>query len=189
MTRFGRRSEGIDSLQSVLATANIGSPAFKANSHSFYARLRTEAPVCRVPLPGKQFAWLVTRYDDVAALLKDNRFIKERWRVFSAEQAARQPWVPETFKPLERNMLDLDPPDHTRLRALVHKAFTPRLVENLRGRIESLTNELLTAVERKRTHGPDPATMLCLCPPQSSRKCSACRSRTGIGSTAGQTRS
>ena len=46
-------------------------------------------------------------------------------------------------------MLDVDPPDHTRLRALVHKAFTPRLIDNLRGRIQSLTDELLNAVDRK----------------------------------------
>ena len=48
------------------------------------------------------------------------------------------------FKPLTRNMLDVDPPDHTRLRALVHKAFTPRLVERIRERIESLTDELIS---------------------------------------------
>ena len=46
-------------------------------------------------------------------------------------------------------MLDLDPPDHTRLRALVHKAFTPRLIENMRERIRSLTDELLDAVEAR----------------------------------------
>lgn len=51
------------------------------------------------------------------------------------------------FKPLERNMLDLDSPDHTRLRALVHKAFTPRLIEQMREQIQALTNELLDAVE------------------------------------------
>ncbi len=130
-----------------LVNVNIASPAFKANAHSFYSRLRTEAPVCRVPLPGKQLAWLVTRYDDVAAVLKDVRFIKEKRKALSADQVARQPWVPKAFKPLERNMLDVDPPDHTRLRGLVHKAFTPRLVENLRGRIHSLTDELLNAVE------------------------------------------
>lgn len=45
------------------------------------------------------------------------------------EQIRLLPWVPPMFRPLERNMLDLDPPDHTRLRALVHKASTPSLVE------------------------------------------------------------
>ena len=125
------------------------SPAFKANLHPFYRRLRVEAPVCRVPLPGKQHAWLVTRYDDVAAVLKDSRFVKDRWRAFSVAQAASEPWMPKAFKPLQRNMLDVDPPDHTRLRALVHRAFTPRLIENLRGRIQSLTDELLDAVKGK----------------------------------------
>jgi cytochrome P450 PksS len=51
------------------------------------------------------------------------------------------------FKPLEYNMLDLDSPDHTRLRALVHKAFTPRLVEQMRDQVQALTNELLDRVE------------------------------------------
>jgi cytochrome P450 len=53
------------------------------------------------------------------------------------------------LKPLERNMLDLDDPDHARLRSLVGKAFTPRLVERLRGRVESLSEGLLDAMERK----------------------------------------
>jgi len=51
------------------------------------------------------------------------------------------------FKPLEQNMLDLDSSDHTRLRALVHKAFTPRLIEQMRGEIQVLTDELLDAAE------------------------------------------
>jgi cytochrome P450 PksS len=62
-------------------------------------------------------------------------------------QLAKQPWFPAMFKPLTCNLLDLDPPDHTRLRALVHKAFTARLVEQMRGRIETLTNDLLEVVQ------------------------------------------
>jgi cytochrome P450 PksS len=53
------------------------------------------------------------------------------------------------FRPLTRNMLDLDPPDHTRLRGLVHKAFTPRLVERMRERVASLAGELLDAALRR----------------------------------------
>ena len=156
MTERDRYVERGQTLRSLLASVRISSSAFKADPQRFYRRLRAEAPVCRVPIPGKQFAWLVTRYDDVASMLKDNRFIKERWRALSAEQAARQPWVPRAFKPLERNMLDVDPPDHTRLRALVRKAFTPRLIDNLRERIESLTDELLNCRRAQWTHGPDP---------------------------------
>lgn len=122
---------------------DIASPAHKADPYPFYARLRAESPVHRVTLRGGQAAWLVTRYDDVAAVLKDDRFAKDRLNALTREQAARQPWVLAMFKPLTRNMLDLDPPDHTRLRGLVQKAFIPRLVEQLRPRVETLAGGLL----------------------------------------------
>jgi len=130
---------------------NIASPEFKANPHPFYARLRAEAPVYRTVLPDKRTAWLVARYDDVVAVLKDERFVKDRRNAMTPEQLAKVPWVPGMFKPLERNMLDLDAPDHTRLRALVHKAFTPRLIEQMRERIQTLAEELLDTAERKGT--------------------------------------
>lgn len=122
---------------------NIASSEFKADPFPFYEHLRAESPVHAVTLPDKQRAWLITRYDDVAMVLKDERFAKEWRRVLSPKQMAAQPWVPAMFRPLERNMLDLDPPDHTRLRALVQKAFSPRLVEAMQPRIESLAGDLL----------------------------------------------
>jgi cytochrome P450 len=124
---------------------NIASPAFKADPFPFYARLRAEAPVFRVTLPDRQTAWLITRYDDVAQALKDERLAKDRHKALTPGQMAKQPWVPAMFRPLERNMLDLDPPDHTRLRTLVHKAFSPKLIEGMRPRVERLTGELLDA--------------------------------------------
>jgi len=57
------------------------------------------------------------------------------------------PAIPEVMKPLSRNMLDTDPPDHERLRALVSKAFTPRLIERMRGRVQAITDALLDTVE------------------------------------------
>jgi cytochrome P450 PksS len=128
---------------------DLVSPEFKADPYPFFARLRETAPVSRVTLPGRQTAWLITRYDDVAAALKDGRFAKDRNNALTPDQAARQPWVPKMFRPLTRNMLDLDPPDHTRLRGLVQKAFTPRLVERMRERVASLTGELLDAALRR----------------------------------------
>lgn len=124
-------------------TVNITSSEFKANPYPFYARLRAESPVYRVTLPDRRTAWLVTRYDDVAEALKDERLAKDRSRALTTEQLGRQPWMPKFFQPLTRNMLDLDPPDHSRLRALVSRAFTPKLIEQMRGRVEALTNELL----------------------------------------------
>jgi cytochrome P450 len=128
---------------------NIASPEFKADPYPFYARLRAEAPVHPVPLPDGRTAWLVTRYDDVAAALRDDRLAKDPANALTPQQLARQPWVPQFARPLTRNMLDLDAPDHTRLRGLVSKAFTPRLVEQMRGRVQALTDGLLDAALRR----------------------------------------
>src|SRR5919202_5495233 len=130
-----------------IMNVTIASPEFKANPYPFYARLRAEAPVYPVTLPSKQTAWLITRYDDVAMALKDERFSKDKLNALTPEQLAKQPWVPSMFKPLERNMLDLDASDHTRLRGLVHKAFTPRLIEQMQARIQQLADALLDAVQ------------------------------------------
>src|SRR5215212_5627452 len=132
-----------------IVAPDLASPAFKADPYPFYARLRDEAPVWRTTLGDRRTAWLVTRYEDVARVLKDGTFAKDRLNAMDPEQQARTPWVPGFLKPLERNMLDLDDPDHARLRALVSKAFTPRLIEPLRGRIEALCQELLADMERE----------------------------------------
>ncbi|MBI1276836.1 MAG: cytochrome P450 [Anaerolineaceae bacterium] len=131
---------------------DITSREFKADPFPFYAYLRAEAPVYQtiVKMPDKKRpVWIVSRYDDVLAALKDDRFAKDKRNVMTPEQLKKQPYVPAAFKAIERNMLDLDAPDHTRLRGLVHKAFTPRLVEDMRARIERLSNELLDEMERK----------------------------------------
>src|SRR5947209_7858440 len=134
-----------------LVSVDVTEATFKANPFPFYAQLRAEAPVLpvQVKLPTRQRAWLITRYDDVLSVLKDERFAKDRRNAMTPEQLKKQPWIPPMFKPLERNMLDLDSPDHTRLRALVHKAFTPRLIEQMREQIQVLTNELLDKAEPK----------------------------------------
>jgi cytochrome P450 PksS len=92
--------------------------------------------VCRTRVLGER-AWLVTRYDDVFAVLKDERFAKNHPSMLSRFN--------RLAGPITRHMLNQDAPDHTRLRTLVHKAFTPRLVERLRSRIESVCDELLDA--------------------------------------------
>lgn len=128
---------------------DIVSPQFKADPFPFLASLRTSQPVYRTRLPDKTPVWLITRYEDVAALLKDERFVKNRRTAMTREQLRKMPWVPPMFRPLERNMLDLDPPDHTRLRALVHKVFTPNLIGQMRDRIQILADDLLEGVARK----------------------------------------
>jgi cytochrome P450 len=127
---------------------DLASPAFKADPYPTYARLREEAPVFRSALGWRRSAWLVARYDDVGALLRDARFAKDPLNAREPGRRAAGPWVPGFLRPLTRNMLDLDAPDHTRLRALVQKAFTPRLVEGLRPRIQALVDDLLAKARR-----------------------------------------
>lgn len=128
---------------------NIASPKFKANPFALLTDLRASQPVYRTTLPDKTPVWLLSRYEDVATLLRDDRFVKDKRKAMTAEQLRKMPWVPPMFRPLERNMLDVDPPDHTRLRTLVHKAFTPSLVARMRDRIQSLADELLAQVMDK----------------------------------------
>jgi len=122
---------------------NIAGRLHKSNPFPLYAQLRAEQPVCPVKLPDGRTMWLVTRYDDVATVLKDERFVKNPANVDPAYPAPKQLWVPKFAHVLTRHMLNMDKADHTRLRSLVNKAFSPRLVEQMRGRIESLTTELL----------------------------------------------
>jgi len=125
---------------------NIVSAEFKADPFPFLAGLRTSEPVYRTTLPDKTPVWLLARYEDVVALLRDERFSKNRRSTLTQDQLRKLPWTPPMFRPLERNMLDLDPPDHTRLRSLVHKGFTPRLVEQMRSRVQTVADELLESV-------------------------------------------
>lgn len=129
-----------------IAPVDILAPAFKADPFPFYARLRAEAPVFRTKLEDRRTVYLVTRYDDVVSVLKDPRFAKDRTKVLTPEQQAKQPWVPAFLKPLERNMLDVDEPDHRRLRNLIHQVFTPRVVEDMRARVQAIADELLAKV-------------------------------------------
>ncbi len=113
------------------------SPRFKANPYPFYARLRAEAPLYRARWVFRLLVWVVTRYSDVLTVLKDERFSKV--------YVSNIPFVPRSIRALTRNLLNVDPPDHTRLRTLVNKAFTPRVVERLRDRAQTVCDELLDA--------------------------------------------
>jgi cytochrome P450 len=138
---------------SVELNVNIAAAEFKADPFPFYRRLRERDPVHRVKLPDGKPAWLVTRYDDVAMVLTDERFSKDPFRVLSKEQRASSPRLEKLLgpllMPLARHMLNRDPPDHTRLRTLVQQAFSPRLVDRMRGRIQTLSDELLDRALRQ----------------------------------------
>jgi cytochrome P450 len=96
--------------------------------------------------------WILGRYDDVDSVLMHPRFSANRSQARSRlAQMAEQQRTQEDYGPFGRvgTMLTSDPPEHTRLRRLVSKAFTPRAVENLRPRIQEIVNELLDAAQEK----------------------------------------
>ncbi|MBP2335801.1 cytochrome P450 [Saccharothrix coeruleofusca] len=106
--------------------------------------LRARQPLVRVQLPYGEPAWLATRYEDVRTVLGDPRFSR------AAAAGRDQPRLRPHPTPPD-NILSLDPPDHTRLRRLVAKAFTTRRVERLRPRVQRIADEL---VDSMLTQGP-----------------------------------
>jgi cytochrome P450 len=112
--------------------------AFVRDPYPRYAELR-EAPVLH---PSDEGLWVLTRYDDVSAVLRDTRLSSDPRHAEGARRERRAQRMPlgDTPPPV---MLFLDPPDHTRLRRLANKAFTPRAVEAIRPRIVEIVDELL----------------------------------------------
>ncbi|MFG2450333.1 cytochrome P450 [Streptomyces sp. NPDC048512] len=118
-------------------------PAFVADPYPAYEELRARGRVHHYE-PTNQ--WLVPRHADVSALLRDRRLGRTYQHRFTHEDFGRTPPPPEQepFHVLnDHGMLDLEPPDHTRIRRLVSKAFTPRTVERLKPYVEGLAGELV----------------------------------------------
>ena len=115
-------------------------PAFVEDPYPTYHVLRSQDPVHHSPLG----FWVLTRYADVIAMLRDPRLIKEPIAAFVAARFGMA--IPPG---LGLSMLDRDPPDHTRLRGLVSKAFTPKALESLRPRIQQIVDGLLDKVESR----------------------------------------
>ncbi|MFC4607267.1 cytochrome P450 [Streptomyces maoxianensis] len=116
-------------------------PAFLADPFPLYRQLREEGPVRRAVIAGGLETWLVTRYEDGLAALSDPRLSSD---VHDASDPRLLEQLPATERAsLLSNMLRTDPPDHTRLRRLVSKAFTARRVAELRPRVQEITDRLL----------------------------------------------
>ncbi|MFJ3214385.1 cytochrome P450 [Kitasatospora sp. NPDC086801] len=119
------------------------SAAFVAHPYDAYAELREHAPVTYFEPTGQ---WLVSRHEDVSALLRDRRLGRTYTHRFSHQEFGRPEPDPahEPFHTLnDFGLLDLEAPDHTRIRRLVSKAFTPRMVEGLRPTVQRLAGELV----------------------------------------------
>lgn len=124
---------------------------FKAHAHAIYAQMRREDPVYS-HYEGGQIKWFITRYNDVVAVLQDHkRFIKNYRRLLGDDvlpQETEQAITPQNIhaKFFSRNLLKQDEPQHSRLRALVNKAFAPRIVANMQAPIRAIANALLDRV-------------------------------------------
>ncbi len=122
---------------------SLSSQSFRTDPFPTYAALRRDdpVPVVQQPMTGK--SWMITRYEDVASALKDPRFTTNMSRVRNAMSWMESPLLPSAFRAMRSNMLSADDPAHRRLRDLVHKAFTPRMIETLGPRIQRITDDLL----------------------------------------------
>jgi unspecific monooxygenase len=120
-------------------------PAFIADPYPAFARLRADHPVVYDPATNQ---WLVARFSDVNALLRDRRLGRSYVHVATHQEFGRTP-PPAWQAPFEASqrvqLIDMEPPDHTRLRRLVSTAFTPRTVEGLRPRVTALVDGLVSA--------------------------------------------
>ncbi|MFI9531631.1 cytochrome P450 [Nocardia fusca] len=112
------------------------------------AQMRAEAPIVRLFNPHQEAPeWRVTRYADVVELLRDRRFSKDKRKL--SDQARSRYFRVTEFDRLDKHMLYADPPEHSRMRALVAKAFTPRRISQLRPRIAEATESLLDLAEQQ----------------------------------------
>lgn len=121
--------------------ASLFSADFTRNPYPVYSKLRSMDPIHQVQFPDGQRGWLVTSYEDGAAVLKDQRFIKDFSKLYGSSM--------DQMSVFTQNMLFSDPPDHKRLRGLAQKAFTPKMIAGMRGRIEEITEELVEGMAGK----------------------------------------
>lgn len=120
-----------------------------------YEHLRELEPLCRVRLPYGGDAWLVTRHEDVRTVLVDPRFSR------AAGLGRDEPRVTEYIA--SRGIMDMDPPNLTRLRKLVASAFTARRVERLRTRALAVASDLADHIEAKDRPRISSKTSVCRC--------------------------
>jgi pimeloyl-[acyl-carrier protein] synthase len=144
MTTAAEPADATRKSETVLSLYHLLDPEILANPYPLYARLRNEDPV---HWDSFLHAWVVTRYSDVVHVL--HHFSANRTPTPEQLSAMGLSALGSIAQVMVRQMLFLDPPDHTRLRALASAAFTPRRVERLRLHIQEIMNGLLDSVAGK----------------------------------------
>jgi cytochrome P450 len=146
-----------------LASVDLTGPEMSADPFAYFARLREEAPVL---WNTRHKAWLVAGYPGVVAALRDDAFGSDRiGPYFDRVTGPDRERLERLVSILSRWLVFLSPPDHTRLRGLVHKSFTPRRVKVLRGRAEEIAAELAADVVRRLEAGETVDLMAAYCVP------------------------
>lgn len=124
-----------------MTQATLFGPEMLADPYRVYHQLRSAHPVYHAQAPE---AWLVLTYDEVSAGLRNSQLSSDRYPRLRRLMATKG--LADLVDDRLRSMIHMDAPDHTRLRGLVNKAFTPRAVAQMEDRIQNLVNELLAAV-------------------------------------------
>lgn len=129
---------------------DLYSQEFRKNSHAIFAHMRKEAPLIKqIGLDGETPIWFVTRYTQAQqVLLDDKHFVRDPRLVFAQEELERffGNLNPQVDQMMNNHMLNRDGEDHRRLRSIVSKAFTPKVIQSMRPRIEKIAQNLLDKV-------------------------------------------
>jgi cytochrome P450 len=127
--------------ENAVPAAELYTDEFAANPYPAFAKLRADSPVCPVSSP-RFDSYLITRFDDAKAALTDPRLSKD---LYGPGQHFLRIFGPNS-EGLNKNMLNSDPPEHSRLRQITSRAFAPRRLEALRPRIADIVSDLLDKI-------------------------------------------
>ncbi|MBI1295388.1 cytochrome P450 [bacterium] len=121
---------------------------FKADPFPIYARMREDDPICyHVGITGENSLWFVSRYEDVQTVLREHRRFVKNWRsTRTPEELAKLQPASELTQLLDHHMLNADGADHARLRSLVNKVFTTKMINQQREQIQSIADRLIDDV-------------------------------------------
>ena len=160
----GEAPDGFDParLPADIELIDLSDPDYREHAFERYEAMRAKCPVSRAIVTSSENGgneqgflnrplWLVTDYEEGSRALLDQAITVDMASVLTPEQLAQMPETPAEFQPLRRNILTVDPPEHTRLRKLVQPSFTASTIEKLRPRIQQITDELLDAAEAAAT--------------------------------------